>query len=516
MASVAEQLATLASTLRQTVARGNLQSYVPHAKQFDFHRSTARTRLYIGGNRGGKTTAGATEALWWATRRHPYRRVPDRPVKGRVIGVDYDHGIAMIVLPEIRRWVIPSDLISGSWESSFNKRERTLHLANGSFIEFMSAESDLEKFAGVSRDFIWFDEECPQPVFTENRARTIDVAGSVWVTMTPIEGQNWSYDQLYLPGKGEEVERDRDVDVVEVDMAENPHLDPAEIARFVASLSDEEREARVHGRYVALGGLIYRGFDPDTHVVAAGPPPAGWPIYTSMDHGLANPTAWLWHAVGPAGQVLTFHEHYAPELTVEAHAGIVRAYEGTHGIHTESRVGDPAITARQQANGMAVSIQQEYIRHGLAIMLGNNDVEAGINRVRRYLQVPLSGSPRWQVSADCVNLIREMRRYRWRTFLSRKMRDRANAFETPLKKDDHAADALRYFLMSRPDIAALGPVPPPAPYDPRLAPGQQPSLSAPVMAQPVDASRIVRLRRPDSEHDPDLIWEYSEHMGSMW
>lgn len=511
MPSVADSLSALASQLRASVVRPNLLAYVPHAKQEVFHRSRARTRLYIGGNRGGKTTAGATEALWWATRRHPHRRMPDRAIRGRAVGVDYDHGVAMIMLPEIQRWMVPSDLVNASWEDSFNRRERTLNFANGSFIEFMSAESALEKFAGTSRDFIWFDEEPPQPVFVENRARTIDVGGSIWLTMTPIEGQNWSYEQVYLPGKGEEVDRDTDIDVVEVDMAENPHLDPAEVARFVASLSDEEREARVHGRYVALGGLIYRGFDLDTHVVAATDPPAGWPVYTSMDHGLANPTAWLWHAVGPGGQVLTFHEHYAAELTVEAHAGIVRAYEAGNGVHVESRVGDPSIANRQQAGGLAVSIQQEYVRHGLAVMLGNNDVEAGINRVRRYLQTPLGGKPRWQVTADCVNLIREIRRYRWRTFLSRKMRDRSNAFETPLKKDDHAVDALRYFLMSRPDIADLGPVPP----VPKLA--GPPTLAVPVMAPPLDEPRraVVTVRR-DGSRDPDLVWEVDEHMGGLW
>lgn len=516
MGGVGEALALLAEQLRQTVATPNLLAYKPHRKQDDFHRSPARIRLYIGGNRGGKTTAGATEALWWCSRRHPYKAIPDRKIHGRVVGVDYDHGIAQIVLPEIRRWVIPSDLINGSWEDSFDKKLRTLEFANGSKLEFMSAESDLEKFAGTSRDFIWFDEEPPQPVFTENRARTIDRAGSVWLTMTPIEGQNWSYEQIYLPGKGEEVAKDPDTDVVEVDMAENPYLDPTEVARFVASLSDEEREARVHGRYVALGGLVYRGFDLDHHVVPPRLPPADWPVYASMDHGLANPTAWLWHAVGPGGQVLTFHEHFLAETTVDHHAAMVKVFEAGLGRVIEQRVGDPSIANRQQANGMAVSIQQEYMRHGLSIWLGNNDVEAGINRVRRYLQVPLDGGdPRWQVTSDCPNLIRELRRYRWRTFLSRRMRDRANAFETPLKKDDHAADALRYFLMSRPDVSDLGPRPEPGPYDPRLQRGQAPAMAAPTMS-PFPAPRRVPVSSRASTHDPDMVWDINEHMGGIW
>lgn len=514
--NLVDALESMHAQLSQQLERPNLLGYNPHPKQYEFHTSLARIRQLIGGNRLGKTTAGCVEALWWCTRRHPYRKLPTRPIRGRIIAVDYDHGVAEIIIPELKRWIVSSDLINASWDDSFDKQLRILTFANGSTIQFMSGESKLEKFAGVSLDFIWFDEEPNQAVFTENRARIVDSKGSMWLTMTPLEGQNWSYEQIYLPGTDPE-NPDPDIKVVQADMSENPHLDPREIALFVATLSEEEKAARIHGNYTALGGLIFPNFSLDDHVVPsiAAPPPS-WPIYASMDHGLNAPTAWLWHAVGPAGQVLTFAEHYGSNMTIDQHAQVVLAKESIWRRPIEYRVGDPSIQNRAQAEGVVASAHLDYWRNGITIQLGNNDRPAGINRTRRYLMVPPDGKPLWQCTADCVNLIREMRHYRWKTYLSPKMRDRNNALDEPLKKNDHACDALRYFLMSRPDIAALGPRLPPHQPGGRLLPGQRPSMEGKVMIDPQQRPVVQIKRRRQRDADYGDFEFVNEHLGGMW
>src|SRR5690606_2929637 len=117
----------------------------------------------------GKTVAGIIEDLWWVTRRHPYRRIPsDVAIRGRALGDGFENGtINRVLLPEFKRWVIPSDLINGSWEDSWSNSEHMLRLANGSFIEFKSYDQELQKHAGTSRHFIHFDEEPPQSIFAE-------------------------------------------------------------------------------------------------------------------------------------------------------------------------------------------------------------------------------------------------------------------------------------------------------------------------------------------------------------
>lgn len=47
--------------------------------------------------------------------------------------------------------------------------------------------------------------------------------------------------------------------------------------------------------------------------------------------------------------------------------------------------------------------------------------------------------PKLFIFSSCVNLIREIKGYTW------------GEGESPVKRDDHALDALRYFIMSKPE-----------------------------------------------------------------
>jgi phage terminase large subunit-like protein len=425
-----------------------MYGYVPHSKQEKFHKSTKQTRIYIGGNRSGKTTGGVVEDLWWCTGRHPYRNTPEPPVRGRVISVDFVNGIEKIIRPEVARWCPVTDLRGGSWSSAYDKLTRTLYFENGSFLEFMSYDQDLDKFAGTSRHFIHFDEEAPEEIYIENRARIIDTGGELWFTMTPVEGMTWIYDTLYMPGK----EENEFIDVIEVDMTENPHLHEGEVQAFLQGLSDDEREARVHGRFVQLGGLVYKEFDPKIHVMDSFVPPMDWLWIASLDHGFNNPTAWLWHAVNPDGRVFTFFEHYESGHTVDYHARKVHEINKALGRAPEIYIGDPSIRNTDPITG--TSIHQEYIKYGVPIVLGNNDVVAGINRVAQYLKPAADGQPNLLVTRNCVNLIWEMQRYRWKVYANKKLNAANNKYEQAHKRHDHATDALRYMIMSRPDLVA--------------------------------------------------------------
>jgi hypothetical protein len=142
-------------------------------------------------------------------------------------------------------------------------------------------------------------------------------------------------------------------------------------------------------------------------------------------------------------------------------------------------VADPSIQNRNAITG--TSIHTEYAKLGLGFMLGNNDVKAGILRVKRYLNpLPYIGFPpehpifgeshvlktviagntsanlysALRISPKCEMLIWEMKRYRWKSYTNKKLQYENNAYEEPHKKDDHATDALRYALMSQPDLFA--------------------------------------------------------------
>ena len=65
----------------------------------------------------------------------------------------------------------------------------------------------------------------------------------------------------------------------------------------------------------------------------------------------------------------------------------------------------------------------------------NKDVYTGINKVKAMLK-PLRGKPKLYIFSSCVNMIREIKGYFW------------GENDSPIKKDDHAMDELRYYVCS--------------------------------------------------------------------
>jgi phage terminase large subunit-like protein len=482
--------------LRLAATRPNINGYTPHDKQIDFHTSNARGRLFIGGNRSGKTVGGATEAVWRATGRHPYLSVPPPPTRGRIVGVDFKYGVEKIVRPEVARWLPASELLGGSWETAYSKEFRTLTLENGSEVEFMSYDQDLDKFAGTSRHWVWFDEEPPEDIFTECKLRLLDTGGDWWITMTPVEGMTWIYDQIYLAAQIDPL-----LHVTEVDTSENPTLNKGEIEVVLSGLDEDSRQARLHGKFVRRGGLIYPHFDSTRNIIS--PRPAlyfkdkGWLDFAMMDHGFNNPTAWLWGACSPDGDIVIYDEHRMSKMIVKQHAEIVLQKEYKHQVIPDYRVGDPSIKNTDPITG--TSVLMEYIENGVVIMLGNNDVNAGIQVVARRLGDE-STRPSLYICSNCTETLWEMSRYHWATWANKRDETQKNAKEEPHKKDDHCMDALRYGCASRPLIEDGGIPENPAgpPHNPPVDPYSKPSL--------VDAGAKSRPREQ----------VYDEQLGTEW
>jgi phage terminase large subunit-like protein len=451
--SLRDVFTDLSENLARVATFPDINSYTPHAKQKKFHSSPARTRLYIGGNRSGKTTGGIVEDIWWLTRKHPYRKIPDHPIAGRIVSVDFINGITKIIIPQLKQWIPPSQLRGGSWSSAYDSQDRILNFENGSFVELMSYDQDLEKFAGTSRDFIHFDEEPPSDIYTECKARLIDRKGSSWLTMTPVEGMTWIFDTLYQPG----IAGDPKIDVIEVDMAENPHLAQEEIDDFLGGLDEDERKARGEGKFVQMGGLVYKAFRPEIHVIDPIDPSeligSNYKHYMSLDHGFNNPTSVHWHAVDPDNQVITFDEHYEAGRIVDYHAQVIKERNKAHGRIPDVNICDPALQQKQGVTG--TSIRTEYAIRGIGFVLGNNDVKTGVAKVNQYLALREDGTPSWHITRNCSNLIREISRLRWKTWASKKQQSQNNPHDEIHKKDDHACDECRYFFSFMPELAPI-------------------------------------------------------------
>lgn len=430
----------LTASLTASLVRPTIYAYVPHSKQLLFHQSKKIGRLYIGGNRSGKTVGGITEDIYWLLGKHPYITTPPPPVRGRIVTVDYDNGWELIIKPILRAWLPPTALINGSWEDSWSEKRKLLTLANGSELDIMSYQQITSKQAGTSRHFIHFDEEPPSTLFNENMMRLMDTKGSWWITMTPVEGYTWTSDRLFEKAVGGD---HPNIDVIKVKTKDNPYISEEAPSIYTEGMEESDKKAREEGEYFHHGGLIYKGFSHDIHVVPSFIPPREFQWIRSLDHGYNVATAWLYHAVAPDGTIITFYEHYRREWTIAQHANKLHEIDKELKKHPERSVGDPAIRQRMPNTGK--SVHREYTELGIPIQVSNNNVKIGIDQVNTRIN-----SAKWFITENCVNTIWEIKRYRWKTRANRKLQELHGDYDEPHKKDDHAMDSLRYLVINYP------------------------------------------------------------------
>lgn len=339
--------------------------------------------------------------------------------------------------------LLPVDQLLGkSWKSAYERDLRVLHFANGSKFFFMTYEQEVRKMGGASIDRVHFDEEPPLAVFNECRLRVMARSGDLVFTMTPVFGLTWTFDALWK-NRGDQIAKDvfrgKDIEVVTVDMDDNPALSPKDIEIALQGMSEEERAARKEGRFVALHGLIYGDFKRETHVVPERPIPENVNVVVGIDPGMRHAAAVAWVYLTPDDTMVAFHEGYFHDMTAKQVCEEIHKTNAALGIHPLYYVIDPAARNKEHQTGR--STQMEYADNGIVTIAGQNSVTAGINRVRERFQ-----TDRLFVQANCTHLIDELQKYRWK----QPPRSGEETREAPVKKDDHLMDALRYAVMSRP------------------------------------------------------------------
>jgi len=455
--SLADMLDGVIDGLADSVT--SIYSYVPHEKQKQFHCSTLEEKLFIGGNRSGKTVANVIECIWRLTKSHPFR--PDLneiegEIRGRLVCVSFVDGLEKIILPLFKKWTPKKFLIQRSWDKSYSRYLRTLTFADGSFIEFMSYDQELEKFAGTSRHFTSFDEEPPRSVWEECLMRLIDTDGDWWISMTPVEGLTWVFEIIYQPWQ--DGERPETL-VLQVSMDDNPHLTQSGKDKILKNISnDDDREARKEGSFIQIKGLVYKNFDPHVHKRDKFRLNNTMRIFTSLDTGWRHPAAWLWHAVEPSGHITTFHEIIMSERTVESLAKEVKQYEkatlGPLGMEVYVRTGDPAMLQTKEHTG--TSIVGEYSKHGIYIGVegvpkGPGSVDIGVTKLEQYMTTIIAERPLWGYY-DTPILEKQMKNLRWEKYDSKKLEYKKAPKTTIEKRDDDGPDSLRYFITLQDDL----------------------------------------------------------------
>lgn len=415
-----------------------------HLKQMQFHKCEKRNRWVFGGNRSGKTECGAVEAIWWVRGIHPYRENRNN-VCGFVVSLSYEVQ-REVAQSKILHYLDPSwieDIVMLSGRKDSPEYGVIDHivvrnvLGGLSRLVFKSVDQGREKFQGSSLDFVWFDEEPPQDIYDECRMRVLDRRGEIWGTMTPLKGLSWVYEEIFL-----NVTQNPEIWHIHIEWADNPFLDKSEVALLNNTMSAESVESRRYGRFSTDSGLVYTEFDENIHVIEPFDIPLEWQDNISIDPGLNNPLACLFFGCDYDSNVYVVGEHYEAGRDIDYHVMQINELADKLNWHRDScgrlcSLIDSAASQRTLAGTRSVS--ELFYDKGIAVNTKvNKELFTGIARVKEYL----SARPaKLMIFSTCKNLIREIKGYWW------------SKGDTPRKRDDHALDALRYYIMSRPVAA---------------------------------------------------------------
>ena len=190
------------------------------------------------------------------------------------------------------------------------------------------------------------------------------------------------------------------------------------------------------GLWCLAEGSIFDFFDQKVHVVNR-PPAAAEYWIAGIDYGIANACACLLIGISTGQKTQT-----GKRLWVEAEYYWDCKSKGRQKLVSELANDiydflEPYALKAIYCDPSALAMKLELQRKGLHIVDGDNDVYNGIEVMTNEMQ-----KGNLYVLKDCKNLIREIQQYVWDSKKAKMGEDE------PVKKGDHAVDALRYAIMT--------------------------------------------------------------------
>ena len=309
-----------------------LASYRPYSKQALFHAAgkVERERLFMAGNQLGKTLAGGFEAAMHATGKYPddwKGRRFDKPTIGWAAGVtglstrDTVQRILLGRTGEFGTGAIPkADIVEITMGRGIPELADTIkvrHITGGtSVITLKSYEQGREKWQGETLDWVWFDEEPPEGIYTEGLTRTNATRGLVWMTFTPLMGMSKVVERFLLKKHG---------NVTQMTIEDAEHYTPEERAKIIADYPEHEREARAKGIPTMGSGRVFPVTEESIREEAKNIPDA-WPRIAGLDIGTDHPTAAVWVAWDRDADCVHIYDTYrVSDGVIPIHASAIKA-----------------------------------------------------------------------------------------------------------------------------------------------------------------------------------------------
>ncbi len=404
---------------------------------------------YLGGVGSGKTLIGCITVLTWA------------------VLYDGDYLVGRQFFPELRDTTLktfleicPPELIVEHRvaDAIVRIRSRSGKISNVLF----RALEEPDKLRSLNLNGFYLDESNQM---TENafwllttRLRGRHIRKGIMTTNS--DGRSWGWRLFVQKSFTENEDAKKMFYSIKAPSTENTHLPDDYIQSMLSSYTDARRRREVEADEDLFEGAVYPDFRMDRNVIDAFEIPKEWTKVIGLDHGLKNPAAAVFGAVDGDGNVYIYDEFYKSGWLIEE---ICKGHRETGEPGLNARIGkekfsaiyiDPSTKATRGQTGVSeFSTYLEHLPDRIPLLCANNEVGAGIDRTARHFKDhPVSKKPSLYIFRNCKNLINELLEYRWEP-LSSAMIGRKNDHEAPRKYNDHACDALRYLIMSRPDPA---------------------------------------------------------------
>jgi PBSX family phage terminase large subunit len=316
----------------------------------------------------------------------------------------------------------------------YNRGSHVLHVSragksNDFFVFGGKDESSYALIQGITLAGVMLDEVALMPrSFVEQALARCSVKGSKYFfNCNPDHPLHWFYQEWIKKADEKKAQH------IHFLMTDNPGLDPEVLERYERQYVGVFYKRYVLGLWVAADGMVYDMYDIDNDPVTDDDVPIGMVNrgstrrYIAVDFGMQNATAAL--DIYDDGQtVWILNEYYYSgrdrmqgQKTVSQYADDLLEFGALDALAV---IIDPS----------AAPLKAELRLRGVRVKDAVNDVLPGIQHTAALL-----GNRTLKIHRRCQNLIGEIGGYIW----DEKALDRGE--EKPVKVNDHAVDALRYF-----------------------------------------------------------------------
>ena len=360
-------------------------------------------------------------------------------------------------MPELRELIDKSrELYPKAFPGcKYREVEKLWNFPSGAKIEFgfLERDADVYRYQGQAYSWIGFDEITHLPTefpwnYLASRLRTTDSEIVPYMRCTANPGgvgAHWVKKRYIDPNEPNESFKGSDGlsrKFIPARLEDNPFL--AEDGRYeqmLKALPPTQRKQLLEGNWDVNEGAAFTEFDTDLHIVTPFQIPLHWERVKGIDYGYASESACIWATIDPSdGTLIVYRELYRKGLTGEDLGYLITEMELEDPLAVAG-VLDTAAWARTGTTGPTVG--ETLVRQGHKLRRADKNRIQGKVQIHEYLRLQQSGRPRLQIFNSCPNLIRELQSIPL---------DKSNPEDVDTHAPDHAYDALRYLIMSRPRV----------------------------------------------------------------